>query len=57
MNIFYACHNQDLSGLSQWCWPDNKSYFEQPVYIPQIFNIFKQQAAIAIKQKTAGKAK
>jgi len=57
LDVFYACHNQGLSGLTQWCWPDNKSYYEQVSYLPQMFNLIKQQIAIAIKQKTPNKAK
>lgn len=52
IEMFYACHNHGMGGLEQWCWPDGKSYLEQPVYLTQIFNLIQQQVAIALKQKT-----
>ena len=53
LNMFQSCHNQEITGLSQWCWPNGGSYFDQPVYLPQLFNLFRQQIAIALKQKTS----
>lgn len=57
VNIFYACHNQGLSGLTQWCWPDGKSYFDQFAFLPQIFNLIKQQIAIYLNQQSRKKSK
>jgi len=52
VEMFYACHNHGLTGLTQWCWPNGKPYLAQPSYLVQIFNLIQQQIAIALKQKS-----
>jgi hypothetical protein len=52
VEMFYACHNHGFTGLTQWCWPNGKSYLEQPCYLVQVFNLIQQQIAIVLKQQT-----
>jgi hypothetical protein len=50
LDIFLHCHSPSLTGLAQWTFPDGRSLYDQPNYLPEIFRLINGQIGIQTEQ-------
>ena len=51
LDLFMICYNIENGSFNQWCWPDGKSYLEQPQIQVSMFELFKSEATKQIQKK------